>query len=239
MVSQCLIHAKIFARNRDLSIWSARFFSYNICSSCILPCLLVRPPSRGRGELCSCATANKGRGSRAMSPASFGPTRILAVAPRSRGFGFIMMEDQTTPIDWDVRSCRGTAVDAEIAIFTKVRDLVDNYRPGRIILEKPDTKSRRGDRVRLLLETIQNLAIWEKVKVRGISANQVRKVFNTFRAHTKQEIAIAVALQLPELAPDLPPERELWNTEHHRMPIFEAAALALTFFYSSAMGKSV
>ena len=47
----------------------------------------------------------------------------------------------------------------------------------------------------------------------------------------KQEIAIAIAERFPELAPRLPRSRKPWMSEDYRMSIFDAVALALTFFF--------
>ena len=47
----------------------------------------------------------------------------------------------------------------------------------------------------------------------------------------KQEIAIAIAERFPELAPRLPRFRKPWMSEDYRMSIFDAVALALTFFF--------
>lgn len=176
------------------------------------------------------ANTTQGYSPKAINHSSGGSQRILAVAPRSRGFGFIVMENQTTPLDWGVCSCRGTK-GVELAAFSRIRDLVEHYEPRSIVLEKIETNSRRGDRARLLLATIGNLGVWNRVRVHRISPTGVKKVFGAFRAYTKEEIAVAVSQQLPELAPDLPPHRKLWLPEHHRMAFFEAAAMALTFFY--------
>ena len=50
-------------------------------------------------------------------------------------------------------------------------------------------------------------------------------------ATMKQEIAIAIAEHFPELAPRLPRSRKPWMSEDYRMSIFDAVALALTFFF--------
>jgi len=67
--------------------------------------------------------------------------------------------------------------------------------------------------------------------------SRVKKVFAVFRANTKHEIAHAVAQQLPELAPRLPRFRKPWMSEDYRMAIFDAAALALTYFHSQPFSR--
>ena len=157
--------------------------------------------------------------------------RVLAIAPKSRGFGFVVMESQTSPIDWGVRTGRGDPVEKQIITLTKVRDLLEQYEPSLLILEQVDRRSRHGGRIRLLLESIHNVAVWEKVKVRRISISWVRKVFQAFNAWTKHDIATVIVHHLPELAPRMPPPRKPWMAENHSMAIVDAVALALAFFY--------
>jgi hypothetical protein len=160
--------------------------------------------------------------------------RVLAVYPTYRGFGFAILEGPTTLMDWGVRSVRSTSIEKEIGILSKITDLIRHYRPRSLILEKPAWKgSRRCGRIRLLLASIQNHATWEGVKARGVSPEKLEKVFLTFGAVTKHQIARAVAQQLPELAIYLPRQRKAWMSEDYRMAIFDAAALALTYFFYS------
>jgi hypothetical protein len=58
----------------------------------------------------------------------------------------------------------------------------------------------------------------------------VRQLFVADGAATKFQIAKAIAVEIPELAPRLPGERKIWLPEHANMSIFDAASLALTYF---------
>ena len=55
---------------------------------------------------------------------------------------------------------------------------------------------------------------------------------------SKDTIARAIADTLPALKPWLPPKRRIWESEHHSMAIFEAAALALTHYRQLASSIS-
>jgi hypothetical protein len=156
------------------------------------------------------------------------PKRVLAIDPTSRGFGFVVLESPTTPIDWGVKAIRPKE---EARTLAKVSELIRHYRPEIIVLE--DYKgSRRCGRIQNLIERICRLSQAEGLKSRRIPGSRVKRVFHTFRARTKHEIAHAVAQQIPELAPRLPRYRKPWMSEDYRMAIFDAAALALTYFYS-------
>jgi len=63
-------------------------------------------------------------------------------------------------------------------------------------------------------------------------------------ARNKQLIAVAIGRRFPELAPHVPPYRKCWMSEDYRMSIFDAVALALTYFHqfenrmTNALAKS-
>jgi len=157
--------------------------------------------------------------------------RVLAIAPKPRGFGFAILESPTTLIDWGVKATRQQK---EATTLAKVAELIRHYQPEVFVFEDC-RKSRRCPRVRRLLDHICNLAIHKSVRPRSVPASRVRKVFLSFHARTKHEIAQVIAQQLPDLAPRLPRYRKPWMSEDYRMAIFDAAALALTYFYTRPM----
>jgi Holliday junction resolvasome RuvABC endonuclease subunit len=162
------------------------------------------------------------------------PKRVLAIDPTSRGFGFVVLESPTMPVDWGVKAIRSHK---EEKILGKVTELIHHYQPEIVVFE--DHKgSRHGARIQCLISAICRLAMAAGLKSRRIPPSRVKMVFSTFRASTKHEIAHAVAQQLPELAPRLPPYRKPWMSEDYRMAIFDAAALALTYYYSRQVRKS-
>jgi hypothetical protein len=118
-----------------------------------------------------------------------------------------------------------------------VLELVWHYRPEFIVFED-HRRSRRCARIQRLLDGFRRLATTESVKSRCIQVSRLKKVFRTFRANTKHEIAHAVAQQLPELAPRLPRYRKAWMSEGYQMSIFDAAAIALAYFHSRPMCSS-
>jgi Holliday junction resolvasome RuvABC endonuclease subunit len=163
------------------------------------------------------------------------PKRVLAIDPTSRGFGFVVIESPTTLIDWGVKSVRKKE---EAAILAKVSELIRHYQPEAIVVEDHN-KLRRCPRIQSLLVAMAELAITLGLKSRRISPARVKKVFQTFGARKKYEIAQEVAKQLPDLAPRLPRYRKPWMSEDYRMAIFDAASLALTYFYSRPLRNSV
>lgn len=156
------------------------------------------------------------------------PIRVLTIDPTTSGFGFVVMESPDLLIDWGVREVAG---DKLLSCLKSAGNLMDRYSPNMIVVESPVAgKCRRCERVRELIGRIINLAAEQKIRTRVISRAQVRDAFSKKHARNKHEIAMAIANELPELAPRLPKFRQPWMPEDVRMAIFDAAAMALTLY---------
>jgi Holliday junction resolvasome RuvABC endonuclease subunit len=155
--------------------------------------------------------------------------RVLAVDPCSSGFGFAVLEGSERLLDWGVRE----VVRRSDARYAKlIDDLIRHYQPDVIVVEEcADRASRRGPRVRRLIQRIHKLGVSRMTSVRGVSRSAVQKAFSEWGGRTKQQIATTIANQLPQLASRLPPLRQPWMSEDYRMSIFDAVALGLTYFH--------
>ena len=111
------------------------------------------------------------------------------------------------------------------------------YQPAVLVLQDmSDTGTRRAERLRDLNEAIENLAEDYSIPVSRYSRAQVRESFASFGLPTKQAIAEAIAKNIPALERYVPPQRKPWRSEDARMGLFDAAALALTFFRDRSRG---
>jgi Holliday junction resolvasome RuvABC endonuclease subunit len=155
-------------------------------------------------------------------------TRVLAIDPSTRGFGFAILEGPNRLIDWGVKE---TKTDKKRRALKFVEDFIERYKPDSIVVEEYEAKgSRRCGRVQELINDISKLAVKNRVKVRRFSRLKVKQRFSASGASTKYEIAVAIANRFSELAPRLPRFRKPWMSEDYRMSIFDAAGFALTFF---------
>jgi hypothetical protein len=155
--------------------------------------------------------------------------RILAIALSARGFGFVVMEGQKTIIE-----CGGRVAadgDKNAQSLTKMKKLLNFYRPGVLVLQDVEAKgSRRAPRIKTLNRQIKGMAEKQKIEVKLISGTQMRSLLLGNPKGTKQEMAEMLAMQFPdEIASRLPPKRKLWKSEDGRMDIFDAMALAVVF----------
>lgn len=154
--------------------------------------------------------------------------RALAIDPSTRGFGFAVLEGQDRLVDWGTRSARSGERSKNRQCLEKVEELIDDYRPGVLVVEKCASGSRRCARVRRLIDSIARLAVERQIRARRISRRQVQAAFAESGAPTKHEIATAIARRFPELAPHLPSPRKAWMSEDCRERIFGAVGMGTT-----------
>src|SRR3989344_382533 len=156
-------------------------------------------------------------------------TRIMAVDPTHRGFGFAVLEregnEKPQLIDWGVAGCtfrsRGRCL-------TKLTDMLAHYLPSVVVFEKcVGRQSIHCRSVQTLLRGIERTAAKRRIKIRTGSWDQVRSAFPGTETKTKHAIAAEIARLFPELAPRLPKPRVWFESEDYRMGMFDAVGLGL------------
>ncbi|MFH0958381.1 MAG: hypothetical protein V1897_06720 [Pseudomonadota bacterium] len=154
---------------------------------------------------------------------------LLAIDPMYRGFGFALFEKPNSLVDWGITDIR---VKINSRSMDRIKQLIDFYRPDRIVLENiRGESSRRCKRIEQLLGKIQLLAKERGVKISSYSPKQIQEVFEQFKCRNKYERAKAICEWLPELTSRMPPKRAIWMSEDPRTNLFDAVALALTYYY--------
>jgi hypothetical protein len=162
-----------------------------------------------------------------------GTQLVCAIHPSTRGFGYVVLEGPHSLVDWGVKAVRSHQ--RNLASLTRVRELLAFYQPDVLVLENYQGRgSHRAKRVRTLINLIAAHAAEKRITTAAYSRSDLR---TSFGVKTKREIAEAIAREFPELEPRLPPVRKIWMSEDVRMNIFDAAALALTFFDSKSLPK--
>jgi hypothetical protein len=151
--------------------------------------------------------------------------RILATAPCTRGFGYAVMEEPKSLVDWGIRSVKG---DKNAQSLVHVEAMIALYQPTVLVLQDHlDEDFRRSPRVRKLIAELNALARRRKVSVKRFSNAEVRTTLCGDKEKTKHDVAVKLADEFPEeLASRLPPKRRAWTSEPYQMAIFDAVALA-------------
>jgi hypothetical protein len=158
---------------------------------------------------------------------------VLCIYPSAKGFGFAVFEGSRLLVDWGVKGVHGERKNAQS--LRKMRELLAFYRPDMLITEDyKGAASRRGSRIRELIDAISDLAAKKGVASRSFSRAEVR---DGFGLTAKRAIAQSIAQEFPELEPRLPPVRKIWMSEDARMNIFDAVGLGMTFFHAKGKRK--
>lgn len=153
---------------------------------------------------------------------------LLAIAPASRGFGFVVLDATRRAIDWGIKEVRSNK---NAVCIAKAMEIIDSHRPTILTIEDWSSGyTRRNTRIRTLLRTLERVATKRHITVERLGLHHVRNAFAPFHAETNEEIASAVACLIPDLRPILPRPRNPWESQLYGMPIFKAGSLAISYF---------
>jgi hypothetical protein len=161
-----------------------------------------------------------------MDIGKFANERVIGLDVRPRSFGFIVIEGAGV-LDCGSRSCGRS--DSGNCLGLRFRRILQTYRPSVVIIRSHGAKRTAvTERRRAVTDALRAASKEFGTPIIEVSPAAVREYFHHHDAHTKYEIAHTVASFFPELAWKLPPQRKVWQPEHYRMSIFDAAAVALT-----------
>lgn len=157
---------------------------------------------------------------------SFRKLCVLAIDPASQGLGFVLLDGPNMLIDWGFHNTRRMR-DVQATAF--LRKLLSLYKPDVLVLEAFDLakKAHRSPRILHLLNVFASLAAKSGVRPERIARKSVRTLF---ASTNKYEIALLLAKRFPEIEHIRPLQRKIWLPEDRRINIFDALALASTFF---------
>lgn len=154
---------------------------------------------------------------------------LLAVYPTARGYAYVLFEGPLAPFDWAVRRVKRSR--RNVTILDQVAGLLDRYNPDTLVFEAlTPSGPQRSAGVYSLYLALGHLARARSIEISRYERKAVRQCFASAGAHTKPEIAQAIASMIPAFKHRLPPVRKLWASEDDRQSLFDAAALALTHY---------
>lgn len=154
---------------------------------------------------------------------------VLAIVAKPRGLMFTVSSSPLNLIDWGMRDRRGHERNAKR--LEALVELVERYRPAVIVMPECTFKQYRQSRQACrFYEAIESYAGGQGIETQRYSKQIVKRTFRDAGAVTKYEIAKAIAGQIPALSFRLPRKRKPWANEDTRMGVFEATALAMTYY---------
>jgi hypothetical protein len=147
----------------------------------------------------------------------------------SRGFAFALFEGTLSPYDWRMLEVRAPNKDKEC--LDKITAILDRSEPDVLVLQNMGPGgTARASRLVALNNAVESAAHQKGIPVFKYSRAEVYDCFASAGFVNKQVLAELIAKHIPAFEQYVPPPRKPWKSEDARMGIFDAAALALTFF---------
>lgn len=154
---------------------------------------------------------------------------VMAIYPNARGFAYVVFEGSLLPVDWGISDVRGDRKNT-IAI-RRIDRLITLLGPDALVLRATaDLQAPRGKRLCKLVRSLEELAETKRIPTVQFPREEVRRTFRYLGSPTRDTVARSIAKHISCFDPYLPPVRKFWKSEDRRMGIFDAAALALTFY---------
>ncbi|MEQ1882728.1 MAG: hypothetical protein ABL878_17370 [Burkholderiales bacterium] len=130
-------------------------------------------------------------------------------------------------VDW---ATRRALRDKNATCLANLTALLDRYDPHMLVLEDASQLPRRSARINRLYQAIAGLCHSRSIDLAIFSRTDIHRCYAMAGARTWQDIAEAVGRQLEPLRNMVPARRKAWQSEHRRMAIFAAAAVAMTYW---------
>lgn len=154
---------------------------------------------------------------------------VLALMPTIRGIAYTYFEGPLSPVDWGIKEFR--TGDRNVETFIAVRKLIEAVQPDVLVLIRdPLLENKKTMRRRRLTHLFATYASTQGIEVKRYTRDEIRRAFAPLGAQTRVEIAHVIAGHVHAFSDKLPKERKIWKTEDVRMALFDAAALAFTYF---------
>jgi hypothetical protein len=157
------------------------------------------------------------------------PRRVLAIHATTRGFAYCIFDGPGQLIDWGIKHV-GTAQKNKDCL-SLIEHLITRFDPHALVIEDVDEiGGKRSMRVRHLYRDLEKLADRASLDTYCYPWQVVFSVFKDGHPKTRHDIAVMVSGMIPNIAKRLPPKRKIWLPQDPRQALFDAAALALTFY---------
>jgi hypothetical protein len=154
---------------------------------------------------------------------------VMSVFPGAHGIAYVVFEGPNSPVEWGICDPRDDC--NKHKAIRGIAALVERYSPDILILRnRTGIRLNRNWRHAALVDALEKLAKRKCISIARYSRDEVRQSFGSLGSPTRYAIVQAIAKQVPIFETYVPPIRKIWNAEDRRMGMFDAAALALTFY---------
>jgi len=157
--------------------------------------------------------------------------KVLAVYPNSKGYAYVLMQGPL--IILTKRMVSVSPVD-NTRIINDIKTLIREHCPNAFIIENPKCKySRKGVRGNQLLRSLVLCAKYQKIGVYSYSREDIRLVFEIWKAQTKYEIAEVIAKNIKSFRILLYSKPRYPDSQKYLTAIFDAVSLGITHYYKT------
>jgi hypothetical protein len=157
---------------------------------------------------------------------------VFALHPTTRGFGWVLFEGSTSPVEWGTASAKKGR---NAKLLAQLERILKRCEPTILVLEAFEGReASRVERIQTLCRDVQHIAAGRGVRIRIFPRSTVQGFFAAVGATTRYEIAMVIAEKCTAFNHRLPPKRKPWMEQDPRQSIFDAAALVLTYYSASA-----
>jgi hypothetical protein len=153
---------------------------------------------------------------------------VFAVHPTTRGFAWVLFESPRKPVAWAIVHARPGR---NKHLASRFEALIDKYEPAVVVFEAFDDRvAKRSERIQELCRMMLREAEERAIDTPIFDREAIKIAFAEFGASSRCEIAHVIAQRIDGFSHRLPRERKLGDSEDVRQSLFDAAALALTYF---------
>lgn len=166
-----------------------------------------------------------------------GAGRILALEVRPTVTGFAVL-DVFSLLDSGRCTHRAAAAVLPQTAGARISALLEQHRPSFVVARWRIVRATEArNRIGVIFRVVRREAKKANVAFQIVGSDVVDRFFASQGCESKEERAQVIARLFPELSWKLPRKRRPWNSEDHRMAIFDAAATALTFLNRAQPGN--
>jgi hypothetical protein len=157
------------------------------------------------------------------------PTKVLAIYPCTRGFSYAVMENPLKLLEFNLISPK--KFDKE-KLLDAMKRIIETHKPITLVMENCNSKyCRKGKRTKNLIQEISYWAKKKHIPVKFYSRDQVRNVFERWKAYTKYEIAIVLSRNIAELQQYIYDKPRYPERDNNISSLFSSISLAVTNYY--------
>jgi Holliday junction resolvasome RuvABC endonuclease subunit len=154
--------------------------------------------------------------------------KILGINPGTRYLGVAIFEGGEL-LDWGVKVIKGKRSEERTKMAKKIVSLLIDCGGPEVLAIKLLHPARSSKNLKRLVSQIKELSKRRGLKVYQYSIKELEDFFSPEEKINKRKLAEIVALEYPELLPELEKEKSHKNPYHMRM--FEAIALGSMCFH--------